>query len=75
MQNQGRRDFVKREEYFFVRLLVDEIRIEKKQAIMSGSYGALAQVVSATTSENPAASVPIFTTDWRPRKDSNFPFF
>ncbi len=49
----------------YIKLLVDEIRIEKKQAVMTGSYGALAQAVSATTSEIPAVSVPIFTTDWR----------
>ncbi len=55
----------------YIKLLVDEIRIEKKQAVMSGSYGVLAQVVSGASSESPAASVPIFTTDWRARKDSN----
>ena len=55
----------------YIKLLVDEIRIEKKQVVMSGSYGALAQAVSGTNSESPAASVPIFTTDWRARTDSN----
>jgi len=49
----------------YIKLLVDEIRIEKKQAVMSGSYRALAQAVSITNSENLAPSVPIFTTDWR----------
>lgn len=31
----------------YIRLLVDEIRIETNQAVMKGSYGALAQTVSA----------------------------
>ena len=30
----------------YIRLLVDEIRIENNQAVMTGNYGALAQTVS-----------------------------
>jgi site-specific DNA recombinase len=55
----------------YIKVLVDEIRIEKKQAVMTGNYRALAQIVSSTITENPVSSVPIFTSNWRARKDSN----
>ena len=55
----------------YIRLLVDEIRIENNQAVMTGDYGGLAQTVSALNPKTSATSVPIFGSEWRARQDSN----
>jgi hypothetical protein len=55
----------------YLRLLVDEIRIEDKQATIKGSYGALAQVISGMNPENSGGSVPSSMRGWRARRDSN----
>ncbi len=55
----------------YMQLLVDEVVIEKKQAIVSGSYVALAEVAHGATNDKRLSSVPIFTSSWRARKDSN----
>ena len=55
----------------YIRLLVDEIRIENNQAVMTGNYGELAQTVSTLNPKTSATSVPIFGREWRARRDSN----
>ena len=55
----------------YMQLLVDEVIIDKKQAIVSGSYIALAEVARGTTNDKRLSSVPIFTNSWRARRDSN----
>ena len=55
----------------YIKLLVDEIRIENNQAVMKGNYEALAQTVSTLNPKTSATSVPSFGREWRARQDSN----
>ena len=55
----------------YIRLLVDEIRIENNHAVMKGSHEALAQSVSVLNPNTSATSVPSFSREWRARQDSN----
>lgn len=55
----------------YIKLLVDEIRVEARQAVITGSYGSLAQVVASGQLDSSVSSVPFFGRDWRARKDSN----
>ena len=49
----------------YLKFLVDEIRIENGQAVMTGSHRALAEVVSLLNPESSALSVPASISDWR----------
>jgi site-specific DNA recombinase len=53
----------------YLRLLVDEIRIEGDHAIMRGSYENLAYAVGCV--KESSKEVPIFMREWRAREDSN----
>jgi len=53
----------------YLRLLVDEIKIDSKQAIMQGSYENMAYAVG--TSKETSEEVPIFIRKWRPGDDLN----
>ncbi len=53
----------------YLKLLVDEVRIEGKQAIMQGSYENLAYAVGS--SKEASEEVPTFMRQWRPGDDSN----
>jgi site-specific DNA recombinase len=55
----------------YLKFLISEIRVEKKQLIVKGSKRALAEVVSSLNPENTATTVPSSILDWRSRKDSN----
>ena len=55
----------------YIKLLVDEIRIENNEAVMKGNYDVLAQTVSVLNPQTSASSVPFFGREWRARKDSN----
>jgi site-specific DNA recombinase len=54
----------------YLRLLVSEIRIEKNEARISGSYAALASAV-AETKLGTLDKVPRFEPNWLPDLDSN----
>lgn len=54
----------------YLKLLVKEIRVDKKEVHLSGSYSALASALSIST--KPAhAMVPSFVPNWLPNPDSN----
>lgn len=53
----------------YLKYLVDEIRIEKKQAVMTGSHRALAEMISTLDLENPATSVPTSIPNWHAQRD------
>ncbi|WP_442919035.1 recombinase family protein [Methylomonas sp. 11b] len=53
----------------YLKLLVDEVRIDGKQAIMQGSYENLAYAVGS--SKEASEEVPTFMRQWRPGDDSN----
>ncbi|WP_424399114.1 zinc ribbon domain-containing protein [Methylomonas methanica] len=53
----------------YLKLLVDEVRIDGKQAIMQGSYENLAYAVGS--SKDASEEVPTFMRQWRPGDDSN----
>ncbi|MFL2946283.1 MAG: recombinase zinc beta ribbon domain-containing protein [Parvibaculales bacterium] len=55
----------------YLNFLVDEVRIEKDQAVMKGRNRALAEFVSALNPENSAVSVPTSISVWRTGEDSN----
>lgn len=54
----------------YLKLLVDEIRIEGKNIRMRGSYAALAQAIAQTKMGNPGG-VPSFVPKWLPGTNSN----
>ena len=54
----------------YLKLLVDEIRVEQRQIRIRGSYSALAHVLSKKKLGNPE-SVPSFGDVWLPGQDSN----
>jgi site-specific DNA recombinase len=53
----------------YLRLLIDEIRVEGETATVRGSYGALADAVAEIKMDT--TKVPIFITNWCGRRDSN----
>ena len=53
----------------YLNILVDEIRIEDKQATIRGSYAALAATMHQV--KMGTDQVPTFIHDWRARRDSN----
>ena len=53
----------------YVQLLVDEVVINDEEAIISGSYAALAHVLQQM--KTGTKQVPTFIYDWRARRDSN----
>ncbi|GEM_PF-2833565 len=55
----------------YLKFLVDEIRIEDKQAVMTGSQRALAEAISTLNPENTAGSVPTSMHVWCARRESN----
>ena len=54
----------------YLKLLVSEIRIEGKEAQITGSYAALANAVAETKTGN-LGRVPRFVPDWLPDQGSN----
>jgi len=50
----------------YLSLLVDEVRVEGKEATMRGSHAALAHALSTSS-----GGVPSFMTEWRAKQDSN----
>ena len=54
----------------YVRLLVEEIRVEGQTAVMRGSYAAPAQVVGIEN-VGTAGGVPRFEPGWLPTQHSN----
>ena len=54
----------------YLKLLVDEIRIQQRQITIRGSYSALAQALSTKKLGNPER-VPSFGGIWLPEEDSN----
>ncbi len=50
----------------YLKLLVDEIRIENNQAVMKGNYEALAQTVSVLNPKTSASSVPFLVRNGAP---------
>jgi hypothetical protein len=61
----GNRGFAKG----YLQLLVDEIRVEKKEVTLRGSYAALAQAVE--TKMGTPNGVPRFVSNWLPEQGSN----
>jgi len=55
----------------YLKLLVNEIRIEGKQAQITGSYAALATAI-AETKMGTLGGVPRFVPNWLPKLNSNF---
>ena len=53
----------------YLNILVDEIRIEDKQATIRGSFDALAATMNQI--KMGTDQVPTFIHDWRARRDSN----
>ena len=53
----------------YLRLLVREIRVNKREVQITGSYGALAQAVAATPGD--FMGVPRFAPKWLPDLGSN----
>jgi hypothetical protein len=53
-----------------LRLLLDEIRVTRKTALMRGSYAALAHALRTLT-DNPTGAVPTFGPEWLPGTVSN----
>lgn len=51
-------------------LLLDEVRVEGRQATLKGSYAALDHLTSEMKMGSPVG-VPRFVLDWRARQDSN----
>ena len=54
----------------YLKLLVDEIRVQQKQISIRGSYAALAHALSTKKLGNPEW-VPSFGGVWLPGQDSN----
>ncbi|MBI4194292.1 MAG: hypothetical protein HY526_04355 [Betaproteobacteria bacterium] len=54
----------------YLRLLVDEIRVEKKSVMLRGSHAALAHAV-AETNPGTLGGVPRFAPNWLPDQGSN----
>ena len=54
----------------YLKLLVDEIRVEKKEITLRGSHAALAQA-AAETNPGTLGGVPRFVPNWLPDQDSN----
>ena len=54
----------------YLRLLVEEIRLEGDQLKMRGSHQRLADAVGALENKK-LGEVPSFVADWRARQDSN----
>ncbi len=55
----------------YLRLLVDEIRVDKKEVRLSGSYAAMAGALSMSTKPALFSGVPSFVPVWLPSADSN----
>ena len=53
----------------WLNILVDEIRVEDKQATISGSYDAMASAIHQI--KTGTGQVPTFNPNWRARRDSN----
>ena len=54
----------------YLRMLVDEIRLDGNQLAIRGSYGKLADAIGSQSARKPG-SVPSFVPDWRPEHESN----
>lgn len=54
----------------YLRMLVDEIRLDGDQLTVRGSYGKLAEAIGSQAGKK-AGSVPSFVPDWRPEHESN----
>ena len=50
----------------YLRLLVDEIRVEGNQVVIRGSHAALARAVAGNGEGTPGAGVPSIGPDWLP---------
>lgn len=55
----------------YLKLLVEEIRVDKKEVRLSGSYAALAGALSMSTKPRQLSRVPSFVPVWLPNPDSN----
>ena len=54
----------------YLRLLVDEVRINGNEAVMKGSHAAMANALMGTKT-GPHGRVPRFVPEWLPGQDSN----
>jgi len=55
----------------YLNILVDEIVVEDKTAIIKGSYAALAETMQAIKKGTLSNQVPSFIPDWCARRESN----
>ena len=55
----------------YLKLLVDEIKVVKKEVHLSGSYSALAGALCIGTKRGTLEAVPSFDLSWLPIADSN----
>lgn len=55
----------------YLKLLVEEIRVDKKEVRLSGSYAAMAGALSMSTKPALFSGVPSFVPVWLPSADSN----
>ncbi len=55
----------------YLKLLVEEIRVDKKEVRLSGSYAALAGALSMSTKPRQLPRAPSFVPVWLPNPDSN----
>lgn len=55
----------------YLRLLVDEIRVDGQEVLLRGNYAALAGVMLQKTKADLSERVPAFGIDWLPEQDSN----
>ena len=55
----------------YLKLLVNEIRVDKKEVRLSGSYNAMAGALHMSTKHEHLETVPSFVPVWLPSTDSN----
>jgi len=67
LMRDGRSEFGKR----YLRLLVEEIRVEGQTVILRGSHAALAQAMATHEGGGSGEPVPTFVPGWLPVEDSN----
>jgi site-specific DNA recombinase len=70
--NAVRKKFMDKDSAFaksYLQMLVDEIRVEENQAVITGSHAAMAMAVAEM--KVGTQMVPTFLSDWRPRHESN----
>ncbi len=55
----------------YLKMLIDEIRVDKKEVRLAGSYASLAGALSMSTKPGHLAGLPSFVPVWLPIADSN----